>query len=69
MANKLFGLIDTRPKVLFHYVVLTLALFGCFYLGERLVNLSLLNNIQMFMFWFVALVISDSLIHNFLKID
>lgn len=66
---KILGIFDKRPLIWFHYVLLVGALFGGFYLGEHFFNLSKLTTIQMFIFWFIVLSISDQLIHYLLGVD
>lgn len=62
--RKIFGIFDTRFLIWFHYVLLTGGLFAAFYLGEKFIGLSKLNNWQMFIFWFLVLSITDQLIHS-----
>ena len=64
MAKKIFGIFTTDGKHLFHYVLLTVGLFIGFYLGERIINLSELNFIWMFVFWLVVIYVADQLIHS-----
>ena len=67
--RKIFGIFSTNLLIWFHYILLVGALFGGFYLGESYLNLSKLTTIQMFIFWFVVLSISDQLIHKILRVD
>lgn len=46
-----------------HYIILVLALFAGFYIGESYFNLSNLSTTKMFIYWFVVIVLADSFIH------
>jgi len=60
MKVKFFNL---GGKYLIHIILIVIGLFLFFYIGESFFNLSELNIIWMFVFWFVAVYISDRLAH------
>jgi len=47
-----------------HYVILTILLFVSFFIGDNYFNLSDLDRIEMFIFWLIALFISDKITHK-----
>ena len=55
-------LFKTDSKDLLHYLLLTLALFIGFYIGNTYFNLQNLGGISMFIFWFVIIFISDKIL-------
>jgi hypothetical protein len=64
--SKFLGFINTKPKIILHYPILTAFLFLGFYLGEQFLSLSNLSIIEMFVFWTIVLLISDNIIHTYI---
>jgi hypothetical protein len=67
--SKLFGFIDKRPLIWFHYVLLTIVLFGLHELSMFLGLESPDKIIELFIFYVIGLGIGDQLIHYFLGVD
>ena len=68
-GKKILGIFDRRPLIWFHYVLLVLAVYGAFILGEALFKVSEWGIVPMLLFWFVALSVSDQIIHVLLGVD
>jgi len=64
--SKFLGFINTKPKILAHYPILTAFMFVGFYLGETFLALSKQNTIWMFIFWTIVILISDNIIHTYI---
>ena len=64
MVKLLFGFIDNRKIIWFHYLLLTGLLFLGFYFGEKYLKLSTWNYFFMFIFWFVILFLGDNIVHK-----
>lgn len=60
---------ETEPWYIFHIMINVGFLFAFFFLGEKLLHLSELNYIWMFVFWCVALYLGDRATHFILQKD
>lgn len=67
--KKILGIFDRRPLIWFHYVLLIGVLFGGYYLGDLIFNLSNIEWYYMAVWFFVVLSVSDQLIHRVLGVD
>lgn len=67
--KKFLGIFSKNPMIWLHYVILTGALFGGYYLGDYLFNLSYTEWYWMALWFFVVISVSDQLIHKILGVD
>lgn len=61
--------LDKRPLIWFHYAILVGILFGAYYIGDALVDLSNKANIFMFIWFYAFVAFGDQLIHYVLNVD
>ena len=69
MTKKLFGIFDRRPLIWFHYLLLTLVLFGSYYFGNYLLQTKFTELWVMFLWFLGTLWIGDSIIHAIIGVD
>lgn len=76
MAKKLlFGFLDKRPLIWFHYVLLTGVLFGAFFLLNKIgfieidSQLSTSSWIFLFIWYYLFISLGDQIIHRVLNVD
>ncbi len=61
--------LEKRFLIWLHYALLVGILFGAYYLGDALVDLTHKSNIFMFIWFFVFVAFGDQLLHYILNVD
>ena len=69
MEKKIYGILDRRPLIWFHYVLLVGILFLSHYAGNTYFDLDNKTYIFMAIWYYIWISVGDQLIHKILGVD